>query len=58
MKIENYRVKTIEVEKETNEKIKNFDSSKKVSKKNYDTILAKGLANINQKLQQDIKKIL
>ena len=58
VKIENYRVKTIEVEKETNEKIKNFDSSKKVSKKNYDTILAKGLANINQKLQQDIKKIL
>jgi len=57
VKQENYKVKTVEVEKATNEKNKTFDASKKQAQKNYDVSLSSGLSTINQKLQQDLKKV-
>ena len=56
-KAENYRVKTVEVDKAEKEESRSFDIAKKQIQKNYDFALEKGLSIINQKLQQDLRNI-
>ncbi len=57
VKAENYRVKTVEVDKAEKEESRSFDTAKKQAQKNYDSALEKGLSIINQKLQQDLRNI-
>ena len=57
VKAENYKVKTVEVDRATNEEQRSFENIKKQIQKDYDVSLSKGLSIINQKLQQDLKNI-
>lgn len=57
VKADNYKTKTVEVDKATNEENKSFDAAKKQTQRNHDAALQKGLALIDQKLQQDLKNI-
>ncbi len=57
VKIDKYKVNTVEIDRETNAEQRTFETAKKQIKKNHDDALAKGLATINQKLQQDIRNI-
>lgn len=57
VKAENYKEKSSEVEKATNEESKSFDAAKKQMKRDYEAALSKGLSIISQKLQQDLKNI-
>lgn len=57
VKVENYKAKTVEIDRATKEEQRSFENDKKQVQKDYDLSLSKGLSIINQKLQQDLKNI-
>ncbi len=57
VKVENYKDKTVDIDRATNSEQKEFDTAKKKIQKDYDITLSKGLTSISQKLQQDLKNI-
>ena len=57
VKVENYKGKTVDIDRATSNEQKGFDIAKKQIQKDYEIALSKGVLIINQKLQQDLKNI-